>query len=58
MVMLQRVNHLSIKQKMAKTPAQPDADNDDNRENVPSLIVEFTIPLKYLSNFGDPLIYL
>ena len=36
---------------IGRTPARPDADDDDIRENVPCLDVEVTIPLKYLSNF-------
>ena len=33
-----------------KTPIQPDAEEDDNRENVPSFDKKVTIPFKYLSN--------
>ena len=36
---------------MWKTPTQPCADDDGDRENVPSINLEVTVTLKYLSNF-------
>ena len=34
-----------------KTLAQPDSDDDNNGENIPSLNIEFTILLNYFSTF-------
>ena len=36
---------------VGKTLAQPENEGDANRPSVPTLNVEVTIPLKYLSNF-------
>ena len=36
---------------MKKTPARHGNEEDENRQAVPTLNVEVTIPLKYLSNF-------
>ena len=49
MIMLQMVNHLT--KIVEKTPAQPGNEEDADRPAVPTLNVEVTIPLKYLSNY-------
>ena len=50
--MLQILNHVNIKQKkVGKRQERPGNKGNANRLAVPTLNVEVTIPLKYLSSF-------
>ena len=51
-MMLQMLNHLDITKIVGKTPAQSGNEEDADRPVVPTVNVEVTIRLTYLSNFG------